>query len=266
MATIYTKLSRRAEIEAFIRSIPAMFAGKVPDVGGLVRGFKLRIAFAFFSIIKENFIIKSRGGTDEAGIKWPPLSARYLAYTRPMGKNGSGSRQPPHAGKLAPGGNDGFMSKAQLQQWRRWYAGTLKYLALQMPLGEAKRIAAASAWKKSKAAGVRTKLEVFGHRDVEILRDRGILFNSLSPGVITFLGVDASYSPSPEQLVQEEADGLLCGTNVAYGRDHHFGDPSRNLPARSFWPLDGELPEAWMVEIVEVGASGLANLRSLFSA
>lgn len=263
MPTIYTKASRREEIERLIRSLPGMLAGKIPDAYGIVRGFKLRIAFAFFSIIKENFIVKSRGGTDEAGIKWPPLSEKYLAYVRPMGRNGRGSRKPPHAGKLSPGGNDGFMSKAQLKQWRKWYAGALKYLALQMPIGEAKARAAAIAWSKSKAAGVRTKLEVFGRREVEILRDRGILYNSLSPGVLTVLGADASYAPpAPEQVVRELPDGLLAGTNVEYAAKHHLGD---GVPARPLWPPDGDLPEIWVIEMAEVGASGLERIGELFT-
>lgn len=264
MPTFYTKASRREEIERLIRSLPAMLAGKIPDAYGIVRGFKLRVAFSFFSIIRENFIVKSRGGTDEAGIRWRPLSERYLAYTRPMGRNGSGSRQPPRAGRSAPGGNDGFMSAAQLKQWRRWYASALKYLALQMPLGEAKARAAASAWAKSKRAGVRTKLEVFGRREVEILRDRGILFNSLSPGVLTVLACDADYAPpAPEQVVRELGDGLLCGTNVEYAAKHHLG--LDNCPPRPFWPTDGNLPETWLAEMTEVGASGLESIGSLFA-
>ena len=267
MPTIFTKLSRRAEIEEFIRSLPEMLAGKVPDVYGIVRGFKLRVAFAFFSIIKEQFIIKSRGGTDEAGIKWPPLSPEYLAYTRPMASSpGRGSRRPPQAGGRAPGnpGNDGFMTEGQLAQWRAIFRGKLAALSLQMSIGDAKAQAAQIAWATMKKRGVRTKLEVFGNREVEILRDRGILFNSLSPGVLTVVGPDATYSqPTGEggemQVVEQLGDGLLCGTNVEYAARHHFG-------RRPFWPVDGNLPEAWLVECAEVGSSGIEQVLRLFAA
>lgn len=264
MPTIYTRLSRRDEIERFIRSLPAVLAGKAPDIHGVAHGFAMRVAFAFFSIIRENFIIKSRGGTDEAGITWPRLSERYLAYTRPMGRNGSGSRQPPHAGGLAPGEHDGFMTRQQLASWRKVYGGVLSRLSLKIPLGEAKARAASIAWAASKRAGVRTKLEVFGHRDVETLRDRGILFNSLSPGVLTVADVDATYLPAtPEQIARLLPDGILCGTNVEYAAKHHLGI---GVPARPFWPVDGNLPEAWIVEIAEVGASGLDQIGRLFAA
>lgn len=263
MPTVFVRSSRRPEIEALIRQIPAMMEGRVPDTYGIVRGFKLRVAFGFFSIIKENFIIKSRGGTDEAGIRWRPLSPEYLAYVRPMASApGRGSRSPPRAGGRSPGDNDGFMNAKQLKRWRGIYAGLLKYLALQMDLGTAKAIAAATAWKRLKAEGVRTKLEVFGRRDVEILRDRGILFNSLSPGVITFAGPDASYSPPTDeggeyQVVEQEDGSLTCGTNVEYA--------ARQFATRPAWPPGGELPDIWLAEIAEIGASGLMQIGELFT-
>lgn len=258
MPTIFTSAENKPQIAKLIRDLPGILSGKVEDTFGITRGFKLRMAFAFFSIIKEAYIVKSRGGTDEAGIKWPKLSREYLAYQRPMGQNGKGSRQPPVAGKLAPGGNDGFMTPDDLKRWRGIYGSTLVRLAMQVPLGEAKQRAAMIAWADAKRNGVKTKLDVFGSRDVEILRDRGILFNSLSPGILRDDKVDAIYTkPSEGQVLDLLPGVLLVGTNVEYAEHHQNG-------IRPIWPKDGELPQVWIDEIVEVGVSGLLRIGELF--
>ena len=269
MQVIRIKAEHRDEVERLLRSLPAILAGRAPDPYGLARGFRLRMAFMFLSLVREAYIVKSRGGTDECGIKWPKLSPEYLAYKRPMGQNGSGSRSPPVAGGLSPGRKrngdqrDGFMSKDQLAAWRRNYGGALSRLVLGgMELGAAKAQAAQIAWARAKRSGVRTKLAVFGSRDVEILRDRGILFNSLSPGVLSERGVDADYSPPTAdggsfQVVRSEADGLYVGTAVEYAERHQNGK-------RPIWPKDGRLPAEWWEQILEVGASGLVMIGEIF--
>lgn len=263
MTTYFVAAERKEELEELIRSLPEILAGKVADQFGIARGFKLRCAFMFFSLVKEAFIIKSRGGTDDCGIKWPPLSPEYLAYTRPMGKNGQGSRSPPHAGGLAPGkpGNDGFMTAADLKIWKMDFRRSMAYLSLQLPLGEAKAKSASIAWARAKRRGVKTKLEVFGHRDVEILRDRGILFNSLSPGILAEQKTDATYQPgSPDQVVKSDIPGILfVGTSVEYAEYHQVNPGKRPL-----WPKDGNLPQIWQDDILEIAISGLIKIGDLF--
>lgn len=249
MATIFIEASRKAEVFAALKRIPGILAGTESDPAGIRDAMRTRITFAFFSLVKEAFIVKARGGTDEAGIKWPTLSEKYLAYQRPM--NG---RQPPKAGKLAPGGNDGFMTKKQLAKWRKDFSGAVKWLALQLPLKEAKGRAAAIAWSKAKESGVKTKLAVFGQRDVEILRDRGILFNSLSPGQVS----GDAYEPADDQIFENTQDKLIVGTNVEYAFYHQV---SPGL--RPFWPQDGNLPQSWTEEIVEVAVSGIEVIGEL---
>lgn len=250
---------RRQEVEAFIRSLPGILAGTVADQSDVAKGFRLRLAFMFFSLVKEAFIVKSRGGTDECGITWPPLSAAYLAYVRPMGRGGVGSRMPPRAGGLAPGGDDGFMTAKQLQQWRAIYARISATLILAgTDPAEARGTAAMVAWSHAKKHGVRTKLQVFGSRtDVEILRDRGILFNSLSPGYLVEGDVGAEYQPPADQLVDDADGNLTVGTNVVYAGKHHNG-------RRPFWPRDGNLPDEWWEDLIEVAMTGLLKIWMLF--
>jgi hypothetical protein len=179
-----------------------------------------------------------------------------------MGRNGQGSRSPPKAGGLAPGGKDGFMTEAQLARWRRVFGMHLARLAAAGTLDtpEIEGAAAAMAWNDAKRSGVKTKLEVFGTREVEILRDRGILFNSLSPGTFAESGVDASYSPPDGQVVRLDLPGeFFVGSNVDYLFFHQVQPGDRPV-----WPKDGNLPEIWLIEIAEVGASGLQNLLELF--
>ncbi len=262
MTTVFTAAQNRKEIVDLIRQLPGILSGRAADVDGIGRGFRVRLGFAFLSIIKEAFIVKSRGGTDEAGISWPPLSREYLAYTRPMATApGQGSRSPPKAGGLAPGGKDGFMTEAQLRKWRQVFRQAVAHLSVTtwVEPWQIEPHAAAIAWADAKRSGVRTKLEVFGTRQVEILRDRGILFNSLSPGTIVDEGITASYAPPEDQVFRELPGELLVGTNVEYAEYHQVRPGTRPI-----WPKDGDLPDVWVVEIAEVAATGLKHIADLF--
>lgn len=256
MATIFVN-SERAEVRDLLLALPAILAGKVDDVGGIARGFKLRLATAFFSVVKDEFIVKSRGGTDGAGISWPPLTERYLAYQR-------GPPSTRRAGRNAPGGNDGFMTAAHLRQWNGIFAGVYARLSSQIGEDEAAGRAAAIAWQAMKKKGVKTKLEVFGSRDVEILRDRGILFNAISPGQLTDIGPDASYSAPPDQVVDVETAGtLIVGVNVDYAK-YHQGTPEKP-GRRPLWPVDGVLPEVWWDDILDAAVQGLLKIGEVLS-
>lgn len=244
---IHTRL-RRDELRTRLAEIPRILSGRLPDKLGIARGFMLRLAVAWLSKIKQAFIVKARGGTDECGISWPPLSKKYLAY-------GRGPKSTRTAGKLSPGGKDGFMSKAQLKQWRRTYARNLAWLATDLPLSEAKSQAARIAWAEAKRAGVKTKLEVFGNREVEILRDRGLLFNSLSPGVLSERGPSADYEPPEGQIVNLSPGELAVGSNVEYLK-YHQGTPEKP-GRRRIWPSASEIPVSWIEDMNETAASGL---------
>lgn len=258
MRTVHVA-ARRDDVATIVRMLPAILSGRVADEHGIASGFKMRLAFAFFSVVKEEFIVKSRGGTDAAGISWPKLSQAYLAY-------GRGPKSTRTAGGLAPGGNDGFMTAAQLKQWRRDYSSWLgdfnqsyARLSLQVDQRLAKSRAAAYAWAKAKEAGVKTKLDVFGNREVEILRDRGIMFNSLSPGVLSQDGVAASYSASPGQIVDADGAGvLIVGSNVEYTKYHQ--GTSDKPGRRPIWPVDGELPAEWWEDMLDAAVTGLLEI------
>lgn len=256
---IYTRASR-GDIRRLAALLPAVLSGRAPDRLGLAHGFRMRLAFAFLEKVKLAFIEKSRGGTDEAGISWPKLSKAYLAYGRRFGpgeqaalKRGAGLGA---ANRSAPGGKKGLLTAAQLKRWWQVYARNLAWLAAREPIGEAKGHAAAIAWATLKREGAKTKLEVFGSRQVEILRDTGILFNSLSPGELVDQGPGASYSAPEHQVVAERSGQLLVGTNVPYAAAHHAPKRKGGV-VRRLWPEPGRVPAAWLDYFQRVAQTGV---------
>lgn len=216
----------REEVQRLALIMVDTFAGKSPDSKGIAQGFAARLAMTFFELAKANFIKLSRGGTGDDGTKWPPLTKEYLAYGRSAQKAlrwKDGRRIGTDVGGLAPGKHpdgrqyNGYMSKDQLAQWTRIYKSNLHWLAAREPLSEAKIIAAKIAWARMKENGVKTKIDVLGNRKVEMLRDTGLLFNSLQPGVLMESTGSATYSPANDQQVYRYVPGkIIVGTNVKY--------------------------------------------------
>ncbi len=263
-ATIYTRASR-AEVRRMVALLPTIIAGKTADPGGIAHGFAMRLSMAFFSKVKTAFIDKSRGGTDDAGDKWPPLTKAYLAYGRRFGrgeraalKRGAGLGA---GNRFAPGGNKGLLTAAQLKRWNQLYAQNLAWLAARDGIDAAKGHAAAIAWSALKKEGAKTKLEVFGNRQVEILRDTGVLFNSLSPGALTTSGADASYAPPAGQVVEHRPGEVLLGTNVEYAAYHHEAKSLKRR--RRLWPEPNRIPESWWRSIINQANGGLVDAITL---
>ena len=76
--------------------------------------------------------------------------------------------------------------------------------------------AAAVAWLVLKIEGAKTLVDKYGHRIVEILRDTGLLLNSLSPGVY-----------SSERVFKVGHGEVIVGTNRKGAAAHHHGVPGR---------------------------------------
>lgn len=246
----------REQFQAAIQALPGILSGRLPDPRGIALAFRLRVAVAFLEKVKEAYIVKSRGGTGEDGISWPPLTPQYLAYGRgPFSTRRAGRRAPGtvQGGPRDGQPKDGFMSPSDLKRWRQVYGQVFARLAQQVPLPEARARAAKIAWAMAKKAGVRTKLDVFGSREVDVLRDRGILFNSLSPGVIVPAGSTLAYDAPPGQVLEQSPGQTRVGTNVAYAGAHHRGKNPRRL--RRLWP--DSLPDSWAAYCARHGRDAL---------
>jgi hypothetical protein len=227
METVRLPLTK-TQAKAALRQIPAILAGKQPDRTGHAQGILHALGIEALSIVKQAFITKSRGGTDEAGIKWQPLSARYLAYGRrhPGLKRDASNRRP-------------LLTADQDKLWRQVFARTWRgFTAKGMDDKDAQGQAASHAWVVVKAAGGKTLLGKYGDAPHEIGRDTGRGFNSLSPG-----------SNSPDQILRTEPGAVTVGTNVAYMAHFHAKRP--------LWPSSDRVPKAWTDRLGEVLADGI---------
>jgi len=248
-----------------VRSLVAQLTGREPDKHGVARGYLLALGVAALSKIKDAFITKARGGTDEMGITWPPLSKAYLAYGRRFGR-GEQAALKKSAGlgkqhRFAPGGDKGLLTADQLKQWNRIFARKAARFALS---GEPnpKAHAAAVAWIVMKSLGAKTKLEVFGNRQVEILRDTGVLFNSISPGIVSG---DGSYTPQDQQIFDIRAASVTVGSNVPYANVHDKGHARRpTMPRRQIFPdSESQIPESWWQDWLDRSARALESGAAL---
>lgn len=249
MTRVYTSLTK-AELRAVLAKLPKIMAGTEPDVHGLGAAFSLGFAIAVYSTISEAFVVKARGGTDEAGISWPPLSREYIAYGRRPGRNF------PTTPDLEPS------SALTDTQRKRWWALYKQSLAWMSEDGVPKKgRAAARAWKKGKEEGMQSKLDKYGDTEVEILRDTGILLNSLSPTILMGANAHAGLNESGSDQETRYSDGrLTVGTTCAYAKYHHYdkngvGGKGR----RPLWPPDDEIPDAWTRDWTEAGLQALFN-------
>lgn len=225
----------REQLRLRLRQLPGVLSGRVPDPTGAAESIRQAVGIEALSILKEAYVAKARGGTDEAGIRWAPLDPKTIAYGRrhPGLKRGRGPRP--------------LLTKQQDELWRGVFAGTYRRLAAAGD-ENAGGNAAALAWVLVKARGGKTILGEYGSRPAEILRDTGRLLNSLSPA-------------HPDNVLRQQPGEVSVGTNVVYAERHHRGDPGRNLPARPLWPDDGDRwPATWTQRLLDVVADGVRDL------
>lgn len=242
MAEQRTYRGGRERLLAELRAIPSVLAGKSSDPGGLVATALRVLGIEAMTIIKDAFVVKSRGGTDEAGIAWPPLKPTTIAY---------GRRHPGLAAKrtrAAKAGRAGrpLLTVAQDKLWRAIYAGALAR-GKRQGNKDAGSNAAALAWAIVKARGGKTILGVYGSVQVDQLRDTGRLLNSLSPG-------------TPDSLLSVTPNSVRVGTNVVYAAAHHEGNPAKNRPPRPLWPEPDKWPQAWTDRLLAILKDHVANL------
>lgn len=258
----------RAQAARTVRSLIASLTGH--ERTEAAKGVFLVMGMSLLSSIQGDFVTKARGGVGEDGNRWPRLSPKTLAYSRRFGP-GEKSQLKKAAGlgranRLAPGGKDGLLTAAQLKRWRKIYAGLLARFAVRMDIGSAKAKAAAIAWATIKREGAMTKLEVFGNRPHEPLRDTGVLLNSLSVG--TFSGgtyMAPRLDGGEHQIFELNDRGVTVGTNVPYAGSHNYGDKKRGVPARPFIPPPDKVPDVWLERMLGagMGAVGEAVRQSL---
>lgn len=231
---VHTRASKAAIVAAVMRSGAASRSG-----GATADAMMTRAGMALLGRIRAAFIVKARGGTDEAGDSWKPLSPKTIAYSKTR-QRGSGGRTKAERGRAS------HPSQALNQsQQDRWWQVYRQQLAIRK--GN-KRHAAAVAWLILKGEGAKTLVDKYGHRKVEILRDTGLLLNSLSPGVTTGASV-----------FRVGLGNVTVGTNRKGAKGHHYGIPGR-LPQRRLWPVVSKWPDSWWDDITDQIKLGIVDI------
>lgn len=193
----------------------------------------LMAGIALLGRIHRAFVVKARGGTDDAGERWVPLSPKTIAYGRARRTKTENKRdaRPSQA-----------LTKKQSQRWWELYRQ-----GLAMYRGN-KASAAKRAWGILRREGATTLYDKYHGRRAEILRDTGTLLNSLSPVV-----------SSPNQVLRADDMSVSVGTNVPYAAVHHYGVPGR-IPQRRLWPSPDKWPKSWWKDILEQIKLGMIDL------
>jgi hypothetical protein len=262
----------RQQVNAALRRLPGLLSGREPDPTGEVQAIQTRLGVQALSLIKEAFIQKSRGGTDEAGDRWEPLRGTTLAL-RMRNFSPTAARVNKLADILSKSEDSRKAQvRVQFERLRRTLfregAGkvasrnALRILEAMRPnisQGRYKRLRNVLTADLSKPAS-RKRLWglAFTGAFAEILRDSGVLLNSLSPGV-------NGASGDPGQVFRLEPGAVIVGTNVPYAVYHHSDEPRKLkkngevfLPQRRLWPR--QLPRRWQELLAKQAADGSSRL------
>lgn len=236
MGTVYARASR-AEVRRALSGLP----GAALSGGAVADAMLTRCGLALLGRIRQAFVIKARGGTDEAGGWWAPLSPKTVAYskTRQRGRGGRTRAEKARASRPS-------QALTQRQQ-DRWWEVYRRQLAIRR--GD-RGHAAAVAWLVLKGEGARTLVDKYGHRQVEILRDTGLLLSSLSPG-----------TGAAESVFRVGRGEVTVGTNRKGAAAHHRGVPGR-LPQRRLWPDPRNWPASWWRDILVELRAGILDLMA----
>jgi hypothetical protein len=81
------------------------------------------------------------------------------------------------------------------------------------------------------------------------------MFNSLSPGILSDAGPDASYSPPEHQVIQINDTDMLVGTNDEKADWHHNAKNHRKR--RPLWPDPDRIPQSWRDDFAETAIRGM---------
>lgn len=253
---VTTKASPR-QVQRLLALLPRIATGQqTRGVAGLHKTMLIRMGLVALSRIRHSFIIKSRGGTDEAGTRWAPLKPSTIAYSRRhpvLSRKGTPLQRRIPTAKTRSQFRPSWMLTPR--QRDRWWALYRRFLYKYR--GD-KSHAAATAWLILKQEGAKTLIGVYGGMPAEILRDTGLLLNSLTPGIPESSIPDTPPSV-PHQVFRLGRGEVIVGTNRKGGPAHHHGIPGR-LPQRRLWPHPKNWPRFWWDDIMLAARNSLIDI------
>lgn len=222
MVTSLRTRVKRSLLREAISSIPQEFSqGSTNQVQSILD----EAAQALLEKIREAFLTKSAGGTDESGDKWVPLKSTTVAYsrsTRTRTENAHTSRP-----------SQGLSARNQKRWWDLYRQGLAIYK------GD-KAQAAKRAWGILKRQGVTTLLDKYGSRRVSILYNTGALFDSITSRV--------------------DSRGVTISSNHPTAIVHHKGSINKGIPQRKLWPDPEDIPQGWWQAMVETIRDGIIEI------
>ncbi len=182
--------------------------------------------------IRDAFLVKSRGGTDEAEGRWQPLAPATIAYRH---SRSSAERRRPERPSQA-------LTRRQRDRWWDLYRQ-----GMAIYRGD-RGHAAARAWFVLKEEGATTLFDKYSTSQVEIMIDTGLLLDSLSPN-----------SGSEHQIFAVTPGQVVVGTARKGAKSHHVGIPGR-LPQRCLWPATNSWPSTWWQALLQQLRHGVVDL------
>ena len=197
MTTVQSKASP-AKVREFIASIPGYIAGTKPDRYGFGRKFLEGFYYDLLLEVRRAFLQKSRGGADDGGNKWKPLADSTIER------------------RLKNRGPMDSADKARLRMFLRSLTGSER--KKQQTYRELVAQRAAQRYRRKASGGV------------EILRDTGVLLNSISPKRPGEVPVGGIFRVRP--------GAIEVGSSVPYFQPHQQGGgPRKDRPPqrRIFW-------------------------------
>lgn len=239
-----TKTHAKHVVNLYVRQL----TGQTADTNGHARSVFYAVGIAALQDVIEAFQVKMAGGTDEGGVSWPPLSPAYLAYGRRFGPGE----------KASSAVSSGVMNPQQMARYNALLAEKIAHLSARVDVERARKLAADRAWETIRKEERISKIAAYGNRIVDILRDTGKLFNSLTPGYLS--GTEyhpTSLDGADQQVFVALADGIVIGTNLPYAAAHNYGYPEGNIPKREFLPKDP--PSVWLDRWAEIAIQAIGQ-------
>lgn len=270
MAKFITFNGTHKELQRLLYAFIGSISGRTGAYAPYVRGIKLRVGMVALKCIQEAFIEKASGGVGSDGVQWVPLKKETIASRRigagdvlPLKNLGITKRKFGYGARKQSGRDldikgrlkRAFLTDAQDRRWRLIFATRKRQMMAQFGMSDEASSARAAqiAWSMLKAEGAKTKLEVLGNRSVQIGRDTGRLFASLSPGITNPESSPLTAEPEvgEDTILREEPGGVIVGTNVEYASSFHAKRP--------LWPLNNQLPNSWQRQVDDAAGSGISE-------
>ncbi len=251
----------REELHSFLSGFPSILSGAAGSQQEREAAEQVAIAVGntLLGDIKEDFIRKSEGAQGQDGITWSPLMP---ATIRAKAKKALAAKG------MSPKSAKGAAYRGRLAEYNKRLSAAKQKIGQSISPAPAGNKPAQAARLKTIERLARTAVGTFPHEirsDVDkvrpfaltlILRDTGVLLNSLSAGVRyqRYTGPNAD-----QQIFIAKPGEVIVGTNVPYASKHQHGDKSQHLPKRQILPKEGQVPATWWSNVKATAAGAIAD-------